>query len=270
VTDGVHSHPLVLTIAIALTAAAAWHVYHFHRENRSWKVSGPEISRAHDYFSNLVRVFSLHSDAVDALEDRLRELWPHAEHEWQLDTMRVVVELGHGLGRAKADLQMIIDALQQRQRPLVIFNLFQAAAPDFNGAELIAWLASNPIASALRHAGAGKELQALVDNYNEGENILFTAPSVNAAMVPFFPPAINSGELKDLKPPLPVHFVVPPLLSREDTTGYDRPPLASTAPQQPAAPSGPVLHTTCLICSRPLTDYDSMVRGVGPTCWNRL
>ncbi|MFJ7911410.1 DUF6011 domain-containing protein [Kitasatospora sp. NPDC096204] len=32
----------------------------------------------------------------------------------------------------------------------------------------------------------------------------------------------------------------------------------------------PRLHTNCLDCGRPLSDYDSMVRGYGPRCWNRI
>jgi hypothetical protein len=32
----------------------------------------------------------------------------------------------------------------------------------------------------------------------------------------------------------------------------------------------PKYYDRCLVCGRPLSDPESMIRGVGPTCWNRL
>ncbi|MFE2560628.1 DUF6011 domain-containing protein [Streptomyces sp. NPDC059352] len=29
-------------------------------------------------------------------------------------------------------------------------------------------------------------------------------------------------------------------------------------------------YTHCLVCNRPLTDPESVIRGVGPSCWSRL
>ncbi|RST00360.1 hypothetical protein EF910_32000 [Streptomyces sp. WAC07149] len=41
-------------------------------------------------------------------------------------------------------------------------------------------------------------------------------------------------------------------------------------PYLPPSSVSHTLYTTCMICNRPLSDYESMRRGVGPTCWNRI
>lgn len=75
---------------------------------------------------------------------------------------------------------------------------------------------------------------------------------------------------RQYRPPLPAHVQPPSQPWAPGPRTFISPPLAQYRPAPFADGGMPRLHTNCLDCGRPLSDYDSMVRGYGPTCWNRI
>ncbi|WP_331743084.1 DUF6011 domain-containing protein (plasmid) [Streptomyces sp. NBC_01136] len=275
VKDGLAPHGFAFLIALVLTACSIVAVLVYRSQYTSWVASPGDYFRAEAYFAVQEECYREWAEAVDALERRLRQAWPHAASEAHMQTIQAVVAL-HSSLRGTLERTRDTQAALAARISAPVINRIQLLAPYPNHADEVAltnWLITNPTCQILRDAGAEPELQKLVDAINANEHRLcYADSSYQGAMTSFHPPGLRAGLGPDIRPPLPAHVELPPRLWAPELQTFVSPPLAQyrPAPALFADHGMPRLHTNCLDCGRPLSDYDSMVRGFGPTCWNRI